>query len=186
MTCARAACLIAAAAVAPALAQAPQKVDASKSYIRFVSKQMNVPVEGRFRRFEGTVAFDPAKPEATRAELEIDLASFVLGNEEGETEARRPLWFDVARFPRARFVTSSVRAVGADKYEASGALTIKGITRDVAAPLTLTESAGLRIVEGQLPIKRLQFKVGEGHWSDIETVADEVVVRFRFTIPATR
>jgi polyisoprenoid-binding protein YceI len=83
-------------------------------------------------------------------------------------------------------VTSSVRAVGAGKYEASGALTIKGITRDVAAPLTLTESAGLRIVEGQLPIKRLQFKVGEGHWSDIETVADEVVVRFRFTIPATR
>jgi len=186
MTSARAACLIAAAAVTPVLAQAPQKVDASRSYIRFVSKQMNVPVEGRFRRFEGTVAFDPAKPDATRAELEIDLASIDLGNEEGETEVRRPLWFDVERFPKARFVTSSVKAVGAGKYETSGALTIKGITRDVVAPLTLSESAGLRVVEGQLPIKRLQFKVGEGHWSDIETVADEVVVRFRFAIPATR
>jgi polyisoprenoid-binding protein YceI len=185
MTFARAACLLA-AAVTPVLAQAPQKVDASKSYIRFVSKQMNVPVEGAFRRFQGTVAFDPAKPEATRAELEVDLASIDLGNEEGETEVRRPLWFDVERFPRARFVTSSVRAVGAGKYETAGALTIKGVTREVVAPLTLSESAGLRVVEGQLPIKRLQFKVGEGHWSDIETVADEVLVRFRFAIPANR
>ena len=186
MRAARAACLLVAAAVAPAFAQALQKVDASKSYIRFVSKQMNVPVEGRFRRFEGRVAFDPARPEATRADFEIDLASIDLGNEEGETEMRRALWFDVERFPKAKFVASSLKSVGSGKYEAAGALTIKGITRDVVAPLALGESAGLRIVEGQVPIRRLQFHVGEGHWSDTDTVADEVVVRFRFAIPANR
>src|SRR6187455_3648678 len=50
--------------VFPAFSQAPQKIDASKSQIRFVSKQMGVPVEGRFRKFDATVAFDPKKPEA--------------------------------------------------------------------------------------------------------------------------
>jgi polyisoprenoid-binding protein YceI len=71
--------LLLVAAPALALAQAPQKIDPSKSFIRFVSKQMNVPVEGQFKRFQGTVAFDPAKPEATKAEFEVELASIDLG-----------------------------------------------------------------------------------------------------------
>ena len=45
-------------------APVPKKVDTTRSSIRFVTRQMNVPVEGQFKRFEATVAFDPAKPEA--------------------------------------------------------------------------------------------------------------------------
>lgn len=166
-----------------AAAEAPRKVDASKSYIRFVTKQMNVPVEGRFRKFDATVAFDPQKPAATRAEFEVDLASIDLGNEEGETEVKRKLWFNVEAFPKAKFVTASVKPLGAGRYEASGALTIKGTTQNVIVPVSLTEAAGTRTVEGQFPMKRLQFKIGEGQWSDIDTVADDVLVRFRFVIP---
>ncbi len=178
--------LLAASAIAlPAPAQVPQKVDAGRSYIRFVSKQMGVPVEGRFRKFEATVAFDPAKPQATKAEFEIDLASIDLGSEEGETEVKRPLWFDAARFPKAKYVLSSLKPSGAGKFEASGALSIKGVTQPIVAAVTLTEAAGVRNVQGEFPMKRLQFRIGEGHWSDTETVADEVLVRFRFTIPSS-
>ena len=49
----------------PASAQVPKKVDRAKSSIRFVTTQMNVPVEGQFKRFDATVAFDPAAPCAT-------------------------------------------------------------------------------------------------------------------------
>lgn len=166
-----------------AAAQAPRKVDASKSYIRFVTKQMNVPVEGRFRKFAASVAFDPLKPAATHAEFEVDLGSIDLGNEEGETEARRKPWFDVDAFPKAKFVATSVKSLGPGRYEASGALTIKGTTRNITVPLSLAEAAGSRTVEGQFPLKRLQFRIGEGPWSDTDTVADEVLVRFRFVIP---
>ena len=64
-------------------------VQVDKSEIRFVTKQMNVPVEGAFKRFDATVSFDPAKPEATKAEFEVDLASIDLGSDEGNTEAVR-------------------------------------------------------------------------------------------------
>ena len=67
----------------PAFAQTAQKIVADKSHIRFAFKQMNVPVEGRFRKFDATVAFDPRKPEATKAEFEVDLVSIDLGNAEG-------------------------------------------------------------------------------------------------------
>lgn len=180
--------LLAAAALAaalPVLAQAPQKLVADKSFIRFVSKQMNVPVEGRFRKFDATVSFDPKKPEATRAEFEVDLGSIDLGNAEGETEVRRKAWFNTEAFPKAKFVASSVRAVGPGKYEASGALTIKGVTQTVTAPFSLADSAGLRTVEGQFTLKRLLFRIGEGPWADTETVADDVLVRFKFVLPST-
>jgi polyisoprenoid-binding protein YceI len=164
------------------IAQSPQKIDATKSYIRFVSKQMGVPVEGRFRKFEATVAFDAKKPESTKAQFEVDLASIDLGSEEAETEVKRPLWFDTARFPKARFVLSSLKSTGPNKYEATGSLSIKNMTQPIAAPVSLTESGGVRTVEGQFSLKRLAFKIGEAHWSDTETVADDVLVRFRFAM----
>ena len=49
---------------------------------------------------------------------------------------------------------------------------------------SLTESAGMRIVEGQFTLKRLQFRIGEAQWSDTDTVADDVLVRFRFALPS--
>jgi len=177
---------IAAATALPAHAQAPQKIVASQSHIRFAFKQMNVPVEGRFRKFDATVAFDPRKPEATKAGFEVDLASIDLGNAEGETEARRKPWLNVEAFPKARFTAASVKPTGPGRFEATGALAIKGTTRNITAPFTLVDAGGMRTVEGQFPLRRLQFRIGEGAWSDTDTVADEVLVRFRFVIPVTK
>jgi polyisoprenoid-binding protein YceI len=167
-----------------ASAQTPQKIIADKSTIRFVTRQMNVPVEGRFRKFDAAVAFDPAKPAGTKAEFEVDLASIDLGNAEGETEAKRKAWLDVAGFPRAKFVASAVKQTAPGKYEAAGALSIKGATQAIVAPFTFADSGGIRVVEGQFTLKRLQFKIGEGVWSDTDTVADDVLVKFHFAIPA--
>ena len=166
-----------------ALAQAPKKVDVAKSSIRFVTKQMNVPVEGQFKRFDATVAFDPAKPEATKAEFEVDLGSIDLGNAEGETEAKRKVWLNIEGFPKARFVADSVKQTAPGKFTATGALSIKGTSQPVTAPFTLNDAGSVRTVEGQFTMKRLAFKIGEGPWADTDTVADEVLVKFRFTLP---
>lgn len=165
-------------------ASAQQKIVAERSEIRFVSKQMNVPVDGRFRKFDATVTFDPARPEATKAEFDVDLGSIDLGNAEGETEAKRPAWLGVDAFPKAHFAARAVKALGGGRFEASGPLTIKGTSRNIVAPFTLSDAGGMRVVEGQFTLKRLQFKIGEGPWSDPDTVADDVLVRFRFALAA--
>jgi polyisoprenoid-binding protein YceI len=170
----------------PSFAQAPQRIVAEKSQIRFAFKQMNVPVEGRFRKFDAIVSFDPTRPDAARAEFEVDLGSIDLGGPEGETEARRKSWFNVEAFPKAKFVAAKVTSTGPGKYEASGPLTIKGVTQGITAPFTLAETGGMRNVEGQFLLRRLQFGIGEGAWSDTQIVADEVTVRFKFVIPAEK
>jgi polyisoprenoid-binding protein YceI len=178
--------LAAAIASPPSYAQAPQRISPDKSTIRFAFKQMNVPVEGRFRRFDAAVAFDPTRPEATKADFEVDLGSIDLGSPEADTEAKRKPWLNIEAFPKAKFVAASVKSTGPGKYEAAGPLTIKGITQIVTAPFTLTEAGGVRTVEGQFGVRRLQFKIGDGPWADTETVADDVIVRFRFVLPSTK
>lgn len=150
-----------------------------KSAVTFVSKQMGVPVEGRFRKFAAQLAFDPAKPEVAQATLEVDIASIDAGSNEANDEVKSKSWFNPKDFPQARFVASSLKAVGGGRYEAIGKLTIKGRSRDVSAPFTFRQEGANALLEGAFVLKRLQFGIGEGVWSDIDTVADEVQIRFR-------
>ncbi|HVK56971.1 MAG TPA: YceI family protein [Burkholderiales bacterium] len=168
-----------------AIAQtAMQPIPGDKIDIRFVSKQMNVPVEGKFRKAKATVAFDPAKPDTSKAQFEIDLASIDLGLPEAEIEVKRPAWFDTAKHPTATFVSNSVKSLGGGKYEVGGKLTIKGVTKDVSAPFTVTSKAGgVNEAAGAFTIKRLDYKIGEGTWSDTDTVANEVEIKFKLPLP---
>ena len=61
---------VAAAFAAPACAQT---VVPAQSEIAFTSKQMGVPVDGKFRKFDAQVAFDPKRPEAAKIGFTIDL-----------------------------------------------------------------------------------------------------------------
>ncbi len=154
-------------------------VDYAKSEIAFVSKQMNVPVQGRFKKFTAQIVFDPKHPAAAKAEIEVDLASIDTGSNEANEEVAKKAWFNTSAFPSAKFSSSSVTQTGADKYEARGKLFIKGIGQDVVAPFTVKRAGDTVTYEGGFTLKRLQFRIGEGIWSDIETVADEVQVKFR-------
>ena len=155
-----------------------------KSRIAFISRQMGVPVEGGFRKFAAQVAFDPARPEAGRAQIEIELASIDAGSAEADEEVKGKGWFNTREFPTANFVAAGVKALGGGRYEAKGRMTIKGRTREVVAPFSYKADGANAVLEGSIPVMRLQFGVGEGVWSDTATVADEVQVKFRFTVAA--
>jgi polyisoprenoid-binding protein YceI len=170
--------LCAACAIAAQAAELNQVV-LEKSRITFVSKQMGVPVNGGFRKFEAQFSIDPAKPEAGKAKVDVDLASIDAGSSDADTEVKGKGWLDIAAFPKAGFVSSSVKALGGGRYEARGPLTIKGISRDTVIPFSLRNDGAGAWLEGGFTLPRLQFKIGEGEWSDTSTVADEVQVKFK-------
>src|SRR5579875_1993848 len=105
-----AAALLAAAASPSVLAA--QKLVPAQSEIAFVSKQMGVPVNGRFDRFDGTINVDPAKPESGRIAFTVDLGSVVIGAPETTVELKKPEWFDVAKSPNATFQSTSIKSLG--------------------------------------------------------------------------
>jgi polyisoprenoid-binding protein YceI len=155
------------------------QVDYARSEITFVSTQMNVPVTGRFRKFTARIAFDPSKPAASKAEISVELASIDTGSDEADQEVVKKGWLNVFAFPDAKFASETVRQTGTNRYEAAGKLSIKGISQGVTAPFEVKRSGDVATYEGGFTLKRLQFKIGEGIWSDTDTVADDVQVKFR-------
>lgn len=167
--------------LASTAALAQQKVDPAKSEIGFVSKQMGVPVEGRFRKFDAQIAFDPKKPEAGKVAFTIDLGSATV-SPDADAELPKATWFNVPKFPQATFQSTAIKAAGAGKFDVTGKLLIKGSSRDVVVPVTLTQAGGTTTAVGSFAIKRLDFKIGEGDWADTSMVANDVQVKFKLTL----
>jgi polyisoprenoid-binding protein YceI len=157
---------------------------AGKSTLSFVSKQMNVPVEGQFKSFRSKLAFDPAKPAAAKAELDIDLASIDAGSKDANDEVASKAWFNTREFPVARFVATSVKPLGGNRFEVAGKMTLKGKTQDLTTPVTLRQEGNSAVFEGSLVLKRADYAIGEGMWADFSTVANEVQVKFRLVATA--
>ena len=183
-TAALAAASFAALVVAPTPALAQQKLDAARSEMLFVSKQMGVPVEGRFRKFDAQIAFDPKKPEAGKVAFTIDMGSATFGSPEVDVELPKATWFNVPQFPQATFESSAIKALGGGKFDVAGKLTIKGKTVDVVVPATFAAQGKTGVFEGRLTIRRGDFSIGEGAWKAFDIVANDVVIQFRLTAAA--
>jgi len=156
-------------------------IDASKSKVTATFKQMSVPVEGAFTRVAGSISFDAAKPQAATARIEIDTASFDLGMEDYNAEVRKKEWFDSAAHPKASFVSSGFSALGGDRYQATGKLSLKGKTIDVSVPVKVRSEATATVFEGSLPISRKTFGIGDAGWNEV--VEDVVSVQFHIVQP---
>ncbi|CAB3749527.1 YceI family protein [Paraburkholderia solisilvae] len=167
-----------AALLALPAADALAQIDAAHSTITATSKQMNVPVEGKFSKFSAQLVFDPAKPASGSAQVSVDMTSYDLGDETYNDEVRGKDWFDAKTYPTATFVSSAIAPAGADKFNVTGKLTIKGKAQSVVVPVTVTTQGAAHVFDGSLTIKRSQYDVGLGEWKDTSVVADDVVIRF--------
>jgi polyisoprenoid-binding protein YceI len=174
--------MVAVTSLLASVVQAQQKLDPAQSEIVFVFKQMGVPVEGRFKKFDAQIAFDAAKPATSKIALNIDTGSATLGSRETDAELPKAIWFNVLKFPQATFQSGSVRGLGGGKFEVAGKLSIKGNAQDVVVPVTLTQSGAVTTATGALAIKRLTYKIGENEWADTSMVADDVQVKFKLTL----
>lgn len=178
--------------IAPALAAATilagtamfgARADNAQGKIGFTATQSEVAVDGEFKKFAATVAFDPSQPGTGRVDLVIDLASVTTGSTDADDLLKGKDFFDVAHFPQARFTSTAIAAAAAGRFQARGEFALKGRRGELLVPFTARpEGAGLRI-EGSVPVSRLAYQVGAGQWADTGTLADPVQIRFSLFVP---
>lgn len=169
---------------APAVAVEYTQLQAEQSRVAFQYEQMGVRLDGHFRTFSSDIHFDPARPEAAKAVLEVDLASVDTGSPDADTEVVTPGWFNVAAYPKARFEASSIKALDGERYEIAGKLSIKGAERAVSFPATFHAKGEQATFQGSLTIKRGDYSIGEGDWSSFDIVANDVVINFELAVKA--
>ena len=162
-----------------------QQIQADKSEITFAYQQMGVNMNGRFRQFSAQLRFDPADPASAQATVDVNLGSIDTGSSEADGEVKGKDWLNIAAFPGARFVSSGIKALGGDRYELTGQLSIKGQSRAISVPLTVVVQGNQAVFEGTFNFKRADFAIGEGVWADFGTVANEIQVRFRMLASGT-
>jgi polyisoprenoid-binding protein YceI len=158
--------------------------DPATSTLEFSAEQAGARFVGRFARFTPRIEFDPAAPVAGRFAVEVDLASVDSGDRERDEALRGADFFDVARWPEARYVSTRIVARGDGEYEAQGRLTIRDRTREVPLRFRFTRAAdGSALLAGRASLRRLEFGIGaEGDWRDTRWVGDQVEVRFELRL----
>ncbi len=159
-------------------ARAADYVQAPGSSLAFATKYDGEVFSGRFGGFDTRLSFDPARPEAARLEVDIELAGTSTGNADRDSTLVGGDFFNVAKFARARYVAEGVRALGGDRYAADGTLSLRGVSRPVTLEFTW-HAGNPALLSGRATVRRLEFGVGGGDWSDTGVIPDEVAISTR-------
>ena len=171
----------AATAAAPA---APVYIaDAAQSRLLFQGTQAGAQFRGVFHKFTATIEFAPDALAASHFDVAIDVGSLDTQDKDRDGTMRGADIFDVAHWPAAHYVTRSFARTAAG-YTAVGALTLRGVTKDVPVEFRFTQTPGGAKLDGTANLKRLDFGVGQGEWRSTEMVRDDVKVEFSLALKA--
>ncbi|RPE80982.1 YceI family protein [Vulcaniibacterium tengchongense] len=160
-------------AAAPALAA--DYVQAPGSTLTFASKYEGEAFTGRFAGFTTRFSFDPKQLAGARLDVTIPLAGVTTNNGDRDGELKGASFFDVAKFPQARYSARRFRSLGGNRYAADGTLTLRGVSKPVTLTFAWTPGAQ-PVLTGQATVKRLEFGVGGGDWADTGLIPNEVAV----------
>ena len=160
-------------------------VDPSQSQIAFSVSVNQQPVIGRFDAWTSLITFDPANLAAAHARVVIDLNTAVTGDETRDKALKSQQWFDTggkdhvagdSGFQEAVFETSSFRSTGTNTFEATGSLSMRGVTVPITLPFTLDISARSARMNATVSLNRTLWGVGQGDFSDEKPVGTNVEV----------
>jgi len=172
---------------------APQSFDfKDPKGVNNVVFKLDAPLEainGSANGIGGAVTFDPGDPAATKGRIVVEAASLHVPNPMMKQHLHGEQWLDVTKHKEIVFEAKSlgnVKTAGdTTTAEVKGALTIKGVTREIAAPLKLTYlkdklaartngqmKGDLLVIRSTFSIKRSDFAINPGAPQD--KVADEI------------
>ena len=150
-------------------AQSVYKIDRVHSSIGFAVKHLMISTtRGEFTDYTGEIQFDPEDLSSFSVDLVIEAKSINTRNEKRDGHLRNTDFFDVEKYPTLKFKGKQLVKNG-DGYNLTGDLTIKGVTKEITVPVTISgpiqrkdgEAIGL---SGEIIINRQDYGVS---WSKI-------------------
>lgn len=155
------------------------KLEPADSRLGFAASFEKTPAPGVFREFDVKLSLDPAKEDAGRLDVTINVASADMASADINKAIAGAEWFDFARFRQAEFHATEIRRVQPDAFVARGTLTLKGVQQPVEVPFSWNESGSTATMEGKFVVKRSAFGIGTGEWTATDTIGADVTVTFK-------
>lgn len=151
------------------------------STLTFATRYQGEVFVGRLPSFTTRLSFDPKRLATSTLDVDIALAGVTVANPEGDDALRGADFFNVAKYPQARFSARGFRSLGGNRYEADGTLSLRGASKPMTLTFTWT-AAGRPVLTGKATVKRLDFGVGGGDWADTDLIPNEVAVSTRVVL----
>lgn len=161
-------------AIASSVQARQWSVDPSSS-LGFAGTYQGEKFSGKFTRFDAKIVLDKADLANAKLEVDIDVTSATTGNADYDGELKGSAFFDYGKFPKARFVSTTVKDSGG-ALTADGTLTIRDKSRPVQLKLDFKPAGDGATLDVQATLKRLDFDVGTGDWADTSLIAGDVAV----------
>ena len=164
------------------------RMDTAHSVIGFSIRHNELAlVNGRFKNFTGTIHFDDKDVTKSSVEFTAKVESIDTGVEARDKHLRTADFFEVEKYPDMTFKSTKVERKG-KSYLLTGDLTLKGVTKPVTLPFTLTGAikdgrGNTRIgISAQTKIDRRDFGITWGHAlaSGGVDVAHDVMIDLQF------
>jgi polyisoprenoid-binding protein YceI len=165
-------------ATAAAAAGTPYTFSAQGSKIEWTGSKVTGKHDGSFGTFSGKIRLTDGSIDRGSVEVEIDNASITTEPAKLLAHLKGPDFFDVERFPKTRFVSTSVRPGGESgaTHTVSGDLELHGVKKSITFPAKIRIEGDDSYVNAELSINRKDFGlVYPGKPDDL--IRDDVVIR---------
>lgn len=116
---------------------ATYNVDLDHTTVSFKIKHLLSNVRGQFDKFEGTIEYEPGKPETWAASGSIDVDSIDTNVPERDKHLKSPDFFDLEKYPKITFKTTGVREATETSAKLDGTLTMHGVEKPITLDLTI-------------------------------------------------
>ena len=145
-------------------------------------------IQGSANGITGLVTFDPEKPGDTRGGIVVAASSLNVPNPMMKGHLHSAMWLDVEKYTNITFAAKELKNVRTDgdttTADAVGTLTIKGVSKEITAPVKLTylkDKLGQRVpnMKGDLLVIRANFIIKRSDYginpqAPADKVADEI------------
>ena len=135
-------------------------VNPQKSEVAFEASGGGTSTKGTFKSFKTDIEFDPDTPDQASVRVRLDMRSASTGAADADETLQSADFFDPGRFPTAEFAARGAKPDGDGKYIFDGQLTLKGVTKPVTLPFSISIGEGTAVVKAETTINRLDFGVG--------------------------
>ena len=149
-------------------------VDPAHSAIAFESSAEGAAFEGHFNTWTADIRFDPKNLASSQVRVEVETGSVQTGDGGRDQSAQGNDWFASTMFPKAVFVSNTIKDLGGGKYEADGKLTIRDKTEDLALPFTLALKGDEADMHAEMDVDRTTWGLGSGEYGSADIVPFKV------------
>ena len=166
------------ASAAPAATANSLVLSPETSKIGFIGSKVTGSHDGGFKAFTGTIDLTEDGKGVRAMAADIDMNSTWSDNEKLTAHLKTADFFDVAKFPKATFVSTEI-APGSEKdatHTVTGNFTLHGVTKSIKFPVKVAVSDGSAKVDSEFFINRKDFGiVYPGQANNL--IRDEVVIK---------